>query len=346
MANKKHRDTFYFVDIKNENPLPELQIIFQKRLQGIISVLHLDANICLELKKFVENDSMDSKSKLRVQHLLKFILETHIDVLPAFGIIELCSRKDTLRIDLEKSRSLENLINKALSLNIDQVFDRKLIPKKTFETRHMTTDTIKEFSPLLNRAYWSFLKIFHLVKTNGLKKDLAQKNIFQFIDWQDKFIKSMSPAIIQIALGIFGGCDIYRKMLQIDEKGEEKTISDKCWGASFDLLQIFLCFLCSTKKMNGFDQQIIFVTNDAALFEVLKNTPLRYLINNGDNPIFSIHEVDLSFNNYKNKRDRIALKINEHLHKRLINRHLHFIDEKAAKMDLIFEDTFIGDLKF
>jgi hypothetical protein len=105
-----------------------------------------------------------------------------------------------------------------------------------------------------------------------------------------------SAYIIQPALAILGGGTGERKFLGIDKKNGD--FCRRAWGAACDAWLYFIPHYKSTERPTILKQDLVFVTNDSALFEIYRKINAKYVIHTGGKRQYE-NEFDLDYPNFR-----------------------------------------------
>jgi hypothetical protein len=137
---------------------------------------------------------------------------------------------------------------------------------------------------ILLQSYCALLKIREIA-SNGLKKEKAKKNIFEFANWCNNDFDRWLATEFKLAMNIFGGLDEYRTMIWLD--GKKESISQKLWGTAWDLAHHRIHCLFSVQNPNDEvkSTNYYFITKDRRLFQLISNVSLVTMLESENNDI-------------------------------------------------------------
>lgn len=272
--------TYYCFSEKGEIELPTQDEIDNLITKGVKPVIFLDSCVCLHIIKVVDYAKKATNVDLaRIIHLKEYLEEKSISISPFFGLLELCMKNGLL--DEQKHWDFRQRI---------KFFEQ--IPLKAF--KKFKYDFSRDFfllkehpklvSPpmasFLNNTYCALLKIRELA-LNGLSKDLAEANIYEFLDWMSNDLNMILAIEYKLAMSIFGGITEFRKMIGLDRKNEQAKKA--LLGTTWDIFH-------ARNTSNSFrlfkmlDQNIspVFMTSDGNLFRLLQKFSLTLIKDGGD----------------------------------------------------------------
>ncbi|WP_157608046.1 hypothetical protein [Thermodesulfatator atlanticus] len=306
-------DFYYFIDYKGECNPPSLSEVEKLAKNDIVTVLLLDNNVCQDLALFyINRDKLPPKQANKVETLMLLIDHSKVDVIVYLGILELATDRATLTVNNEKFLSFSKKILNLLSsyeytkfnrnFTIDYIIDEKEAPQNVY--------------PIINLLllfYVHLLKIY-CISREGLNKEKAFANLEKYIYWAEKLgIQTIYP--IQVALAIFGGDTKARKVLNIKKY---KDPFQSIWGAAWDLFYLFIVQQYSIIfPLNKIYHRSIFVTNDAACFDIASCFSFRGAIKENDQIITILGEILVEYPHFKNQYEKVRKLFNDIKHKQL-----------------------------
>lgn len=152
---------------------------------------------------------------------------------------------------------------------------------------------------ILHNVFYVHLLKIKLIEYNGLSRDKAITNIWDYLQWAEK-LKAQITYPSQVAYALFGGESKARKIVRL-EQGKDPLQS--VWGAAWDMLYLFIAQQYFPIKMS---ENMIFATNDEALWLIGSLYKLFGAVLNGGQIGFSIGEASADFPHYKELQPEIA----------------------------------------
>jgi hypothetical protein len=296
---------------QGETQLPSNDEINDIILSEIEPVIFLDSCVCLHIINVVDYGRNAKNIDLGKIIGLKEYLAKHpnIKISPFFALLELCGKDAAL--DETKLWDFKSRID---------FFEQ--IPVKVFKrfTYDYTRDYLtlnrsgklnnpyKAIEPLLKNSYCALLKIRSLA-IKSLTKATAEKNLNCFLDWMVEELDSVRAIEYKLAMNIFGGNTVFRKMIGLDSKHSEirKVLLGTCWDIfhSKHTANSFRLFNMLQRNIRPF-----FLTSDANLFNIFRQFSLTLIKDGGDNFVssfilnsdFSIPHLDNDFVDRQNEK--------------------------------------------
>lgn len=264
--------------------MPETDELLSIIQTGVEPKIFIDSCVCLHIIKVVDYGKKATNIDFsKILSLKEYLHNKPVTISPFFGLIELCLRNGTFdknkfldfkyRIDFFEQIPLKEL--RKFKYNFDRDY---LIIKDISGDLH---NPYKAIEPSLMNSYCALLKIRSLAKTS-LTKDTAEMNISSFLDWMVNDLDSVRAVEYKLALNIFGGNSVYRKMIGLD--GKESEVKKKLIGTSWDIFHSnntsnrFRLFQMLGKNISPY-----FLTSDASLFNLFRNLSLMLIKDGGDN---------------------------------------------------------------
>jgi hypothetical protein len=312
---------FYFTfDLDGPSRLPRRQDVERcERDHKCRLALQLDANVCLEIANFVNGrEKQPEQIKSRVRSLLRSIALSGCVVDPQMGLLELGLEQGTLEINEKRYLSLASAVWEGLHFNLSAIEADHYTPTGFLEQRSFEAPVGTEIlSAFFEFGYCSFLKVHSLAKA-GLSAKEAVQNVREFLRWSDEELNMSIPFVLQFVLAFFGGESKVRKMLKIDNKDVSPLAT--AWGATQDLFSIYIFQLVHLGEVAG-PTRALYVTRDAALFEVRNRLNFRALFLRASVPMLGAIEIDYDFPHFAGRSDEIREILESFQSKRL--RHLN-----------------------
>jgi hypothetical protein len=309
--------SFFILTYEGESLLPSSFDLNKHEI-----VLYLDANVCLDIVNYFDNKVLSDKALINVQTLIVFCQQNKIEVVPKFGVIELCHDKYSKNFDILKYREFVNKITYAF----DKTFDNSTKLNQTdfkYEVGEMDRKMFDTFLPLILTSYVTLLKIYVLCKKNNPKKENVHKNLKLLLHWCDKHLNASMASEILLAIKIFGGSSEYKKMIALDKVGENvNDILKSIWGTSWDFFHIRMIHYASMNVDTNHKQY--FVTQDRNIYTLLKSNKRQGAITLFQQPFiyFLSHDLEIQ---YKEEYilDEVHNILREFIFKRSANSRIH-----------------------
>lgn len=234
-------------------------------------MLVLDSSVCLDIINVIRWKKSSHAEKAKIFNLIEHAQKNEIDWTPIFALLESCYDRKTLAIQEEKLLDFKERIDFAFQ------FPSKLLKKFSydFETNYYVLNRPKLenksieilVNEQLNLHYVALLKICEIAQS-GLKRELAEKNIENFIDWMVSDLNIFLGIEYALALRIFGGDSKFLSMVKLGSSKEK--ILKAAWGTAWDLFHVRVsCNRIQLSAMMERKVYPIFVTKDVSLFKLL-----------------------------------------------------------------------------
>lgn len=310
------QNTYSCFSENGQTDLPEISEILSTIQSGIEPIIFMDSCVCLHIIKVVDYGSKATNINFSKILSLKEYLHNNkpIELSPFFGLMELCWKDGNF--DINKFRDFIHRIDffKQIPLKDFRKFKYDF-NRDYFILKDISLDLPNPYEviepPLMN-SYCALLKMRSLAK-NGLAKETAEANIYSFLDWMVTVLDSMRAAEYRLALNVFGGNSVYRKMIGLDCKVSE--VKKKLIGTSWDIYHArttsnsFLLFQILGNNISPY-----FLTSDSNLFNLFKDVNLS-LIKDGGNNLNSSFILNSAFsfphlnNDFIDTQNRKMMKI-------------------------------------
>ncbi|MEI9956235.1 MAG: hypothetical protein WDM90_08020 [Ferruginibacter sp.] len=261
--------------------LEELQSFIQSEKEPII---FLDSCICLHIIKVVDyGKNATNIDFTKIIALKEYLTNKPIKLSPFFGIMELCIKDGAL--DENKLWDFKHRIDFFEQISLKEFKKFRYDFKRDYfilkEGQSKLVNPYQAIEPSLMNSYCALLKIRSLA-INGLTKEAAEKNINSFLDWMVDELDNIRAIEYKLALNIFGGNTVFRKMIGLDCKQSEvkKRVKGTCWDIfnSKNTTNSFRLFEILERNITPF-----FLTSDANLFSIFKNFSLTLIKDGGEN---------------------------------------------------------------
>lgn len=278
------KNTYNCFSEKGQTDLPEINEILSTIQSGIEPIIFIDSCVCIHIIKVVDYGmSATNIDFSKILSLKEYLNNKPIKINPFFGLMELCLKNGSF--DPSKFRDFKHRITffELIPLKDFQKF-RYDFNRDYFILKDIPLELAnpyKDIEPSLMNSYCALLKMRSLAKKN-LTKESAEANINLFLDWMVTDLDNVRAAEYKLALNVFGGNTIYRKMIGLDCKDSEvkKRLNGTSWdifhsktaSSSFRLFQIL-----------GKNFSPYFLTSDGNLFNLFKNLNLRLIKDGGNN---------------------------------------------------------------
>ena len=298
-------ETYFYFNNNGECSLPNQELISQIKSKNEEPLLIMDSSVCLDIVKYIDKKTLPLKDEERIISLFKYLNDSDIGINESWGVLELCHNSNLLTIDKLKFRDYTGRIVYSLQLPIDILISKKFdLIDKVIETEENILGDISVLEPLLVSSYCSLLKIRSLA-LNGLSKQKAKKNFFNFLQWIDNDLNILMAIECQLAAYIFGGMNAFRKMIWLDNNPAE--CKQKLWGTAWDILHYRIhCNYSELVKINNIQNRNIFVTKDRTLFKLISKLTLLAAIVTGDKVNKTIIHSNDNYPNFKDDYDEIS----------------------------------------
>ncbi|MES2704919.1 MAG: hypothetical protein V4649_19945 [Bacteroidota bacterium] len=267
---------------QGEDVLPTGKVLSSLK-DEVEPIVFLDSCICLEIIKVVDYKKQAKNVNFaKIIALKEYASKHQIEISPFFGLLELCLKDG--KLDEDKLWDFHHRIDffKKISLKIFKTFKYDFAQNYIFfrPDTGWLVNPYKAIEPTLRNSYCALLKIRCLAK-KGLTREMAEKNISVFLEWMKTDLDIVRAVEYKLALNIFGGNSVYRKMIGLDCKPNE--VIKRLVGTTWDIFH-------SNTTSNSFrlfkmlDRNFLpyFLTSDANLFNIFKNFKLCVIKDGGD----------------------------------------------------------------
>lgn len=267
-----------------QTDLPEINELLTTIQSNVEPVIFLDSCICLNIIKVVDYGKKATNIDFsKIISLKEYLSKKPVKINPFFGLLELCLKDGNF--DKIKFRDFKHRLDFFQQIPLKEFkkfkynFNRDYLIFKDISID--LPNPYKGIAPSLMNSYCALLKIRSLAKIS-LTKETAESNINSFLDWMASDLNSIRGIEYKLALNIFGGNSIYRKMIGLDCKVGE--VKKKLIGTAWDIFNSkttansFRLFQILGKNISPY-----FLTSDANLFNLFKNFNLRLIKDGGDN---------------------------------------------------------------
>lgn len=271
---------------QGKSNLPSHSEVNKMTSMGLVPLLVIDSNVCLEIIKFINyKKSATQIDKEKILNLIEFVQKNDgVEVFCLYSFLELTHKRVNLEIDKDKFIEFKNKIDFAFQCPIKYLrlykfdYNRDYI---IFKTPTIPLNTIESLNDHLLPTYCSLLKIREL-SLMGLDKQKAQKNISNFLIWLKSEIGMIMGLELQLAINIFGGNSNYLKM--ITQRRSLEDVRRKLWGTTWDFFHArFSTNKDELSRITGKMVMPFFITNDTTLGQLIENNRLllKYANDNG-----------------------------------------------------------------
>lgn len=280
----KSQNTYSCFSEKGQTHLPETNELLTIIQSGVEPKIFIDSCVCLHIIKVVDYGKKATNIDFsKILSLKQYLHNRPVTISPFWGLMELCLKDGNF--DKDKFRDFTHRIDFFEKIPLKEFrkfkynFDRDYLILK--DISRDLQNPYEAFEPSLMSSYCALLKIRSIAKA-GLTKDSAETNINLFLDWMAKDLDSVRAVEYKLALNIFGGNSVYRKMIGLDCKVNE--VKKKLLGTSWDIFHSkttsnrFRLFKMLSKNFSPY-----FLTSDANLFNLFRNFGLTLIKDGGDN---------------------------------------------------------------
>ena len=281
--------------------------------QGKEPELFLDSNACIHIIKAIDYKRKAKDVDIRrLVDLKKYISDNNININPLFGIMELSYSNGNFneskfwdfknRIDFFKRISYKNFKN----FNFNYKTDYLIFSKPKLET----VPVYYGLEPFILYTYCVLLKI-RQISLQGLKKNQAEKNINELLDWMNNTLDIVLGVEYKLALNIFGGLTEFRKMIWLE--GKPEFVKRKIMGSVWDITHSrFITNNLFLNKDLGRNIFIYFITSDENLSKLISNYEISTIIDNNKS-YTSIHNTNIDYLHFEDafikKQDKRMLDL-------------------------------------
>ncbi len=140
-------DLYHYVDASGRVEFPSVDSICSNAKQGIVTLLVLDANVCMEVSNYARGQK-DSEVDFHTRHFLLAVELVKVDVSPFLGCMELASKKNDKQLNLVKLSQFATSVSTALSQDKGSLANGKLpVFSEPYEASESTS--LEALYPLL-----------------------------------------------------------------------------------------------------------------------------------------------------------------------------------------------------
>jgi len=292
---------YKYVDSRGPTELPSReQVIRLAKDEGVVTALVIDANVCLDLAGLTRG-SLPPSMRDQAHQFVQDIALSGVDVLPGFGLAELCLDHTTWTLDATRLESLERNI----SLAIDSVPERASLQTgdgAASEIEPVNVEMFRPYVPLLQILYASLLKVA-LIATRGLSSDLAVPNVQTFLAWMSDELGCVSVLPLQTAVAIFGGDSLARRLIGVGK--QDHSLRDVRSGA-WDVFYVHQLYHATLFMIDGVPHRPVFVTRDRASYDVFSHSWLQGAIRFDERRSPFLVGITSDYPHYEGRQDEIA----------------------------------------
>ncbi len=280
----KTQNSYSCFSENGETCLPKTDEILIKIESGVEPKIFIDSCVCLHIIKVVDYGKKATNIDFsKIIALKEYLQNSPITISPFFALLELSLKEGNFnkdkfldfkhRIDFFEQIPIKEFRKFKFDYNRDY-----LILKDISTNLH---NPYKAIEPSLLNSYCALLKMRSIAQ-RGLTKNMAETNIYSFLDWMTNELNSIRGVEYKLALNIFGGNSVYRKMIGLDCKTNE--VKKKLFGSAWDIFHSkttansFRLF-----QMFGENFSPYFLTSDANLFNLYRNLNLTLIKDGGEN---------------------------------------------------------------
>ena len=266
----------------------------------MITALILDANVCLDLAA-LGRERMDTGGQEEARRFVQEIADSGVDVLPGFGLAELCLRRKGWVLDQVRLESLERSISFAINSAPGRKEQHQLTGD-TDEVEPVDLQMFRPFTPLLQIFYASLLKISTLTNT-GLSRTSAVRNVREYLRWAADEFGCVAVLPLQAAVAIFGGDSLARKLIGADGHClTPRTV----WGGAWDVFYVHQLYHATLTEIEGLAYYPVFVTRDRACYDVFSQSRLQGAIRFDAGRRPQLVGVSNDYPHYEGRQDEFA----------------------------------------
>lgn len=262
-------DHFHFISDFGKTSLPSNSGLTELSKNRKNILLVLDSCICIDIVNMISKKHEDKNNKTKIFNLIEYAQNSKINHLSIYALVESCYDRKTLEIQSEKFFNFKNKIDFAFQVPIEQLKSFEYnFDDSTFKAPEINPQILNSIiDERVNIFYAGLLKICE-ISQKGLKIDLAEKNVTEFVEWMENELDIILGIEYTLALFIFGGDTRFRSMLKIGARKEK--VMKAAWGTAWDLFHAKVsCHKEQVSELVNEQVDPIFVTKDSNLFELI-----------------------------------------------------------------------------
>ncbi len=292
---------YTYVDSKGPTKIPgRSEVVRLASGEGVLTALVIDANVCLDLAG-LSTGNLVPLMRDEVQQFVRAIAASGADVLPGFGLAELCLDRKTWTLDAAKLESLERNI----SLAIDSAPGRAAQRMQDSAAEEIEPVDVEMFRPyvlLLQIFYASLLKL-SLIGMQGLSSNTAISNLQAFLRWMSDDLGCVSTLPLQAAVAMFGGDSLARRLIGV---GRRDHALSSVWGGAWDAFYVYQLYHATLFQIGGVPHYPVFVTKDRACYDVFSRLSLQGAIRFDEQRSPFLIGVASDYPHYEGKQEQVA----------------------------------------
>ncbi len=108
------RNHYHYSNSKGRCPLPTKEQVTEAELNNCPFILIPDKNVCIHISELTSKLNKDELKKLKASALLKYLYESQITIVSAFGLIERALKPRTLKINLDKLNDFDLIFQECI----------------------------------------------------------------------------------------------------------------------------------------------------------------------------------------------------------------------------------------
>ncbi len=291
---------YTYVDSKGPTKIPSRsEVVRLASGKGVLTALVVDANVCLDLAG-LSRGNLPPCMRDEVQQFVQDIAASGADVLPGFGLAELCLDRKTWTLDAAKLESLERNISLAIDSAPGRAAER-MQDSAAAEIEPVDVEMFRPYVPLLQIFYASLLKV-SLIGTQGLSGNRAISNIQAFLRWMSDDLGCVSALPLQAAVAIFGGDSLARRLIGV---GRQAHALPAVWGGAWDVFYVHQLYRTTLFQIGGVPHYPVFVTKDRACYEVFSRSRLQGAIRFDERRSPFLIGVASDYPHYEGKQEQV-----------------------------------------
>ena len=285
--------------------MPTFQEVEKAALENHPFMLIPDNNVCIHISEF--NTSKDKSKKEKAINFMKYLHESNISILPAYGLIERASKPGTLELNQEKFIYFEDVFLQMVGHNRNNDRVSSII------------SVAEPLKALIYPLHAYLLKIKLILLEREASKNNSKKNIHDLYTFMsDLGIILALPW--QFAVALFGGKTELNKFMRPKKGDSVKGI----WSATWDLfyIQQIHQYYGIREQGKGYFPRYILVTDDNACSTIADLMKVSSAFDYG-NTIYNAVTISHDFphwNASSNYLSEISVKLYSEMHKRSVER--------------------------
>jgi hypothetical protein len=223
------------------------------------------------------------------------------DTVPGFGLAELSLNRETFELDRDKLESFERKVTYSLQVPASRLENPPRF-KEQQDNEPVDVEMMRPWLPMFQLLYACMLKILALSR-GGLARERALSNVRSFVEWMCSDLNVFTALPLQAAYAVFGGDGKARKLVGVDSRRDPISCA---WGAAWDVYYIMSLFHIKLNPIDATPERYIFVTRDAACYEVFSRCRLFGGLRPNDDHTLPLTGIDSDYPHFASRTDELA----------------------------------------